>query len=130
MGSARVSDLEYWERLCYADVVVTTSDQVELDASDWHEVPNLVYRYLEVLVSGSLLVAQDVPGVARFFTPGIHYVGFNTPENAVEKISYYLDNSEERRNIAANGRLRAESLINSRIFWVSIDAMLSKDSLI
>ena len=129
MGSVRVSDVEYWSRLCNADIVVTTSDQAIQDVSDWNEVPHLIYRYLEVLASGALLVAQDVPSVRRYFTPGVHFVSFDSPENAIEVIAQYLDDEAERLKIARQGKERADALILSRCFWTGVDSSLGNDGI-
>jgi len=130
MGSARVTDVEYWSRLCYSDIIVTTADQAIQDTNDWNHIHHLVYRYLEVLASGAMLVAQDVPGVNRYFTPGVHFVSYDTPENAVKVIAHYLHNDVERLRIAKQGKDRANELIASRVFWVIIDSVLSGDSLL
>lgn len=129
MGSARVSDLEYWSRLCYSDTIVTTADQAIQNEADWNHIPHLVYRYLEVLASGALLVAQDVPSIRRYFTPGEHFVSFDSSESAIEAISHFLENDTERLKIARQGKERANALIMSRCFWVSIDSALGADAL-
>ena len=130
MGTARVSEQEYWSRLCYSEIILTTADQAIQNGTDWTHIPHLVYRYLEVLASGALLVAQDVPGVRRYFTTGIHFVSFDSPSEAIEVISHYLDNEEERLLISRQGKERADALIMARTFWVQIDSMLGYYSLI
>ncbi len=130
MGSKRVTDAEYWERLCHAEIILTTADQVLQNVADWHHIPHLIYRYIEVLASGSLLIAQDVPSVRRYFTPGVHFIAFDSPQKAVEVISHYLVNESERLLIARQGKERADALILSRSFWVSIDSVLSSNSLL
>ena len=128
-GNVRVSDEEYWRRIINADIVFTTSDQVYSKTLDLRNVAQLVYRYLEVLASGVLLVAQDVPSIRRYFTPGIHFVSYEKSNDAAEKIVYYLENEEERKTISTQGYLRARALIESRLFWVQIDSALSKRSI-
>lgn len=129
LGSARVPDHEYWARLCHSDIVVTTADQMIGAENDWSHIPHLVYRYIEVLASGALLVAQDVPGVRRYFTPGVHFVSFDSPEHAIEVIAHFMQNDADRLEIARQGRARAEALISSRCFWVSIDSALGSAAL-
>ena len=129
LGSARVSDADYWKILCNADIVLTTADQAIESERDFNHIPNLVYRYLEVLASGSLLVAQEVPSVQRYFTPGVHFISFDTTESAVSAISHFLGDMSERSRIAKQGKERADALINARSFWVQIDSMLNEDSL-
>jgi glycosyltransferase involved in cell wall biosynthesis len=129
LGSARIGDDEYWARLVDADIVFSTAVQAEQSGTDWNRIPHFIYRYLEVLAAGSLLIAEDVPGVRRFFTPGIHFVGYDNADDAADKIHYYLNNESERKEIAQNGKSRADSFIQASVFWMSIDACLKNRSL-
>jgi len=129
LGSPRVSDEEYWLRLANADLVVTTADQMIQPGTDWTWVPHLLYRYLEVIACRTLLVAPEVPGIGRFFTPGEHFVAFQNSNDAVDVIEYYLNNEPERERIAKQGYVRARALIESRIFWLTIDVALGHESL-
>jgi hypothetical protein len=129
LGSPRVSDEEYWLRLANADIVVTTADQMIQPGADWTWVPHLLYRYLEVVACGTLLVAPEVPGIGRFFTSGEHFVSFKKPEDAIDAIEYYLNHPVERGKIAKQGYARARALIESRIFWLTIDVTLGHGSL-
>jgi hypothetical protein len=129
LGSPRVSDEEYWLRLANADIVVTTSDQSIESGKDWLWIPHLLYRYLEVVACGTLLVAPEVPGIGRFFTPGEHFVSFKKPEDAIDAIEYYLNHPVERGKIAKQGYARARALIESRIFWLTMDVALGHESL-
>ena len=58
LGGPRKPDSEYWATMVNADIVFTTADQISLPEIDWSWVQNLVYRYVEVLASGSLLIAS------------------------------------------------------------------------
>ena len=129
VGTTRVADEKYWRRLVNADIVFTTSVQMIHSGTDWAHIPHLIYRYLEVIASGSLLVAQEVPAVRRFFTPGVHYVAYTNSQDAIDKIIFYLKNNREREAIAMQGKKRADSLLNSRFFWLSIDASLGRRSI-
>ena len=75
-----------------------------------------------------LLVASEVPGVERYFTPWVHFVPFKTAQDAVTSIVYFRNNEAERRKIANAGRERAEDLIRSRSFWILIDSGLQDKS--
>jgi Glycosyl transferases group 1 len=125
----RSSDLEYWSSMCNADIVVTTVAQCYGKDKDWERESQLTYRVLEVLASGSLLVVQDMPGIRRYFVPGIHCITFNSAEGAIDEIAYYLGNEAARLKIARKGKERADDLINSRVFWAQIDAMLGENSI-
>jgi hypothetical protein len=130
IGSSRVEDNEYWSQLVNADIVFTTSVQMKDPGADWTNIPHLLYRYLEVLTSGSLLIAEDVPAVRRYFTPGIHFISYESNEDAVEKINEYLLNSTQRKKIAKQGKMRADDLINARIFWLMVDGALGTDAIL
>jgi hypothetical protein len=129
LGSPRISDQEYWTKFVNASVVMTTANQADSKGSDWIWIDHMVYRYLEVIACGTLLVAPDVPGVRRYFTPGVHYAAFRTVDEAIEIIAKYLSNSEERKVLAKHGSERARALLCARTFWTGIDAALGPDSL-
>ncbi len=130
LGSRRIPDDEYWLRIISAKIVFTTADQIKSKTKDWVWVKQIVYRYLEVLACGTLLVAPELPGLNRYFYPGIHYVPFVSSEDAAFLIEYYLINDNERNAIAKKGQAMAQSLITSRSFWNYIDVALGKSSLL
>lgn len=128
LGSARVTDIEYWTRLSSAAIVITTADQAVQSGTDWTWIPHLVYRYLEVLASGSLLLASPVPGISRYFEPGIHFVSYDSLEDAVIKARYYLDHPHEAEKIRVAGQEKATILIRMHSFWVQVDTALGSES--
>lgn len=130
LGDERMSNSKYWERLSNADIVVTTADQIEGPQIDPVGLPHLIFRYSETLATGSLLVAQEVPGIRRYFLPGAHFVSYETPEEAAIRIAYYLTNHEERLKIASAGAKRVQQLTKCHTYWVAIDSALGKESLI
>lgn len=67
------------------------------------------FRVFEALVCGSLLVTPEVGnGLTDLFTPGVDIITYElgSPEDAAEKIRYYLAHDSERERIAAAGRSR------------------------
>ena len=128
LGSPRFADLDYWSTLSHELIIVTTADQ-EYSNNDWKWIKYMVYRYIEVMASGALLVAPEVPGIRRYFVPGEHFVSFTSPAHASEVIEYYLVNEAERAVIANKGRTRAKALVAARSFWVGVDIGLGKDAL-
>lgn len=130
LGEKKASDEDYWLRLVNATVVITTSNQISSKDTDFAFLPHLIYRYIEVPASGSLLIAQSVPSIERYFKPNEHFISFDTPEDAVNKISYYMKNIEERDKIAKKGFIKAQSIIKSNLYWVSIELSLGKYSML
>jgi len=130
LGSTRFSDEDYWSRLANASIVITTSSQISSPETDWSHLPHLIYRYIEVPAAGSLLVAPLISSIERFFTPGEHFVSFNSVEDAVNKIAYYLEHTAERERISQQGFIKAHSIIESNLYWISIDLALGKYSML
>lgn len=130
LGGARKPDSVYWKTMIDAPVIFTTSDQLLSPDFDWTWIPNLVYRYLEVISCGSLLIAPVVPCIERYFEPGVHFVPFYSQDDAIDKIEYYLTHSEEREKIAMAGMKKARALVESKIFWLHIDACLSTKAIL
>ena len=66
---------------------------------------DLNMRVFEAMAAGSLLVTDRIEnGLTELFEEGVHYVGYSTIEEAIEKIDYYLANDVERDLIAAEGQ--------------------------
>jgi hypothetical protein len=62
-------------------------------------------RFFEALASGALLVTDRVTnGLSEIATEGLHFVGYNTAEEAQEKVAYYLSHERERIAIALAGQ--------------------------
>ena len=127
----RSSDEDYWARMVNAKIVVTTSNVLEdSDEYDWNWKKHFVYRYMEVMACGSLLVAQALPGIDQYFTAGIHYVDYANEQDAAQKIKYYLEHDQEREQISQQGFARAKALVETRSFWSGIDMALAKEGLL
>lgn len=129
LGSPRVSDFEYWARLVNADIVVTTTDQMFQPGTDNTHIAHLVYRYLEVTACGALLVAQHVPAVERYFSPGDQFITFSNIDEAIDKIHFLCRNAIQTNMIALSGLERAEALIESRSFWTGVDSALGASAM-
>ena len=130
IGEERDSNESYWQRLIEAEIVVTTADQSTGLGAEPIDLPHLVYRYTEVLASGSLLVAPIVPGVEEYFRPGVDFVSFQSVADAVDQIAYYLGSESERLSIAESGSTRLLELVESHNFWKKIDLVLQDDGFI
>ncbi len=64
-------------------------------------------RAFELAACGVFQLLQRVPGVAEFFEEGREIVCFETKEEMLDKIKYYLTHDMERERIAAAGHARA-----------------------
>ncbi len=63
-------------------------------------------RLFEATGVGTLLMTDSKKNLNDMFTPGEEVVAYESPEECVELIKYYLENEEERLAIARRGQLR------------------------
>ena len=124
LGTKRQTDEVYWTWIASANIVITTAFQFNQQGADMRHIPNMVYRYLEVLATGSLLLAPAIPGIERYFLPDKEFVAFCDLEDACSKAIYYLEHEVEAKSIALAGHDKAMKLIGCHTFWMQIDASL------
>lgn len=60
-------------------------------------------RVFEALGTGSFLLSESCSDLEMIFKKRVHMDWFNSPEECVNLINYYLKNDDERENIAKNG---------------------------
>lgn len=60
-------------------------------------------RVLDVLAAGGFLITNYQPEIAEYFVDGQEVVMFESKEDMLNKIAYYLEHEEERKQIAYNG---------------------------
>jgi hypothetical protein len=130
LGEPRSSEFEYWNRLSNVEMVFTTAEQMFQPGTDFAEIPHLIYRYLEVLICGAVLVAPEVPGIRRYFNPGEHFLSFSNPEDAIDVIIDAFRDRKLRNVISKNGQEKAMALVESKIYWSLINSALGKDAIL
>lgn len=124
-GGVRVPEEEYWKRMLASRMVITTADQTFVErGGDFLEIPHMVYRYLEVLLTGRLLVAPCFPGVEQYFVPDEEFLSFSSCEDAADKIEAVLGSSERLKSIQDAGNRKATELVASNAFWYGIESGL------
>lgn len=69
-------------------------------------------RVMDVLGCGGFLISSFQPEVADYFSDGEELVLFDSIEDAYEKVGWYLQNDENRKQIAQKGRQRVEELFS------------------
>ena len=65
-------------------------------------------RVLDIMGAGGFLLTNYQPEIAEYFVNGEEVVMFESKEDMLEKIAYYLEHEEERKQIAYNGWLRVQ----------------------
>ncbi len=66
-------------------------------------------RAFDIMGCGGFLLSNYQEDLASYFTPGEDYVYYESREDLIEKIDYYLVHDEERRAIADSGHAKVRS---------------------
>jgi hypothetical protein len=91
-----------------------------------HSIPGkhqLKGRVFEILLSGALLMESENDMTPQYFTPMVDYVTFDSKEDLLDKVRYYLEHDEEREQIAYSGYKKAIKNYSGEAFW---DKVLNK----
>lgn len=78
-------------------------------------------RVFEALSTGSLLITQRVPGIEDMFKDGKHLALYDTTDEAIVKIKYYIEHEEEQEKIAQAGM---EEVLKKHTYKHRLDEML------
>ncbi len=65
-------------------------------------------RVLDVLVAGGFLITNYQPEIAEYFEDGKEVVMYQSREDLIHKVEYYLSHEEERLSIAKAGKSKVE----------------------
>jgi hypothetical protein len=83
-------------------------------------------RVHEIMLCGALMLETRNPQTPHHFTPMKDYVTFDSKEDLVEKIRYFLAHDDQRAEIAARGRERARRDCDNAAFWDHVFGGLEK----
>jgi len=105
LGGPVVLGLDYFRRLAGAKIVlsVNASNDIRMYHSD---------RLINSVGCGAFVVGRAVPDGQLLFADGKHLAYFETPNQCLELIDYYLDHDDERRQIAKQGMEHAHKAFN------------------
>lgn len=81
-------------------------------------------RVFETMLCGAMLMESENPQTRCYFTPMEDYVSFDSENDLVDKLRYYLEHEDERAEIAARGEKKVRELYNPVEFWKAITARL------
>ena len=82
--------------------------KIVLNVTNWgfgegHKRSGLTMRILEVPATGAFLLTDDSRDLRNVVTPDRHLAVYSDLENCVQKARYFLNHSQEREAIAADG---------------------------
>lgn len=72
-------------------------------------------RVLDIMACGGFVLSNWQPEISEYFEEGAEIVTFDSLEDCLDKIEYYLIHEEERRQIAANGQRKVQERFSYQI---------------
>lgn len=69
-------------------------------------------RVLDIMACGGFVLSNWQPELAEYFTEGEEIALFESREECMEKITYYLTHEEKRKEIAAAGKRKVQELFS------------------
>jgi glycosyltransferase involved in cell wall biosynthesis len=94
---------EYAKAICGSKINLGLLAEAREGSSNGDQITS---RTFHIPATGGFLVHERTNEFAAFFEEGKECACFATPDELVEKISYYLGHAEEREAVAAAGRRR------------------------
>lgn len=82
---------------------VFNSSKINLNISLRSIVNGMPLRIFEIMGSGGFLLSNYQSELLDYFVPGEDFDYFDSPEDMIRKIEYYLEHDSIRQRIAANG---------------------------
>jgi len=95
-GFSAIND--YHSLVCQASKVVIGIDGWPDRSKAWSA------RLYRTMCPGGFYLTSHTKDIEQYFTPGEHLDTYKTPEELVEKVSYWLQNTEEREKVAKAGQ--------------------------
>lgn len=70
------------------------------------------FRVLDIMAAGGFVITNYQEDMFRHFEPDVDFVYYTDEEDLMEKIAYYLEHEEERKQIAENGHRKVREICN------------------
>ena len=69
-------------------------------------------RVLDIMAAGGFVITNYQEDLFRHFTPDEDFVFYQDENDLINKIQYYLEHEEERKQIAQNGHKKVREICN------------------
>lgn len=94
--------------------------KIALSFSKAHGMNVVNARPFEAMSCGALLMEQSSQELAKLYEPGKDYVEWIDEIDLLNKVRYYLEHEDERKQIADSGCKKTQELYSAKTFWESI----------
>lgn len=69
-------------------------------------------RVLDIMACGGFVLSNWQPEIEEYFVEGVEIVTFDSLEDCLEKMAYYLTHEEKRKQVAAAGKRKVRELFS------------------
>lgn len=87
---------------------IFNSSKINLNITLRSIITAIPLRCMDIMGAGGFLLSNYQPELAEFFENGTDMVMYDSHEDALNKIEYYLSHEKERIEIALNGKQKIE----------------------
>ncbi len=96
---------------------IYNGSKINLDVNRIYQPEIITMRVFDVMACGQVVLTEESDALRELFTPGEECVIYTDRADLVEKLDYYLDHDEERREIGRRARekILAEHTIRRRL---------------
>ena len=92
--------------------LVFASSRINLNISLRSIHSGIPLRVLDIMACGGFVLSNWQPELAEYFTEGEEIALFESKDECMEKITYYLSHEEKRKEIAAAGKRKVQELFS------------------
>lgn len=92
--------------------LVFASSKINLNISLRSIHSGIPLRVLDIMACGGFVLSNWQPELAEYFTEGEEIALFESKDECMEKIAYYLSHEDKRREIAAAGKRKVQELFS------------------
>lgn len=114
LGGQRQSRLSWYD---YANILNRAKISLNWSIDPPSGTSQIKGRVFETMACGAMLMEDDGTETKRFFIPGAEFVIFDSPEDLLRKVCYYLDHEDERHLTARLGQEKVTNIYNARNMW-------------
>lgn len=98
-GVLNKGKIDYYDEMPY----VFKSSDINLNITLRSIQKGIPLRCMDIMGCGGFLLTNYQEDMLNFFTPGVDYVYYESRQDLMEKVQYFLKNPDERIKIAQNG---------------------------
>jgi len=99
-GATNLGPVDYYNEMPY----VFAGSKINLNISLRSITTGIPLRCMDIMAAGGFLLTNFQADLLRHFEPGVDFVYYESLEDCLDKIDYYLAHDEEREEIARNGQ--------------------------